>query len=171
MMNKKSKVSATQLKDPVMFLAFGLGSGLSPVAPGTAGTLITIPLVLLLQQAGLAVYLAVTLLIVVTGASVCSYASRKLNVHDHSGIVYDEVAGFLLTMLFVPQSGFWLVTGFILFRFFDAVKPWPISWLDRHVHGGTGIMLDDIVAGLISCLCLHGLIHIQFDQWLGTLWT
>jgi phosphatidylglycerophosphatase A len=158
MTDKKTKVEASRLKDPVMLLAFGLGSGLSPVAPGTAGTLITVPLVLLLQQSGTWVYLAVTAIVLLTGPSVCGYAARKLNVHDHSGIVYDEVAGFLLTMLFIPHDPALLLTGFVLFRIFDAVKPWPISWLDKNIHGGTGIMLDDIVAGLISNAALHAIV-------------
>lgn len=164
MADKKTKVALSQLKDPVMLLAFGLGSGLSPVAPGTAGTIITIPLVLLLQQLGSVAYLSTTAIILITGVWICSYASRKLNVHDHSGIVYDEVAGFLITMLYIPESLTWLIIGFVLFRILDAVKPWPISWLDRNVHGGTGIMLDDVIAGLISNLCLHGIIYLNFGN-------
>jgi len=158
-MDKRTKVEASRLKDPVMLLAFGFGSGLSPVAPGTAGTLITVPLVLLLQQLGLPFYLGVTAIVLLTGSWVCGYAARKLNVHDHSGIVYDEVAGFLLTMMFVPHGLVWLLAGFVLFRILDAAKPWPISWLDKNIHGGMGIMLDDIVAGLISNAALHAFVH------------
>ena len=156
-MNKKRerKIQARELKDPVVLLALGLGSGMSPFAPGTAGTLVTVPLVLLLQQFSLTAYITVTLFVLLTGSWVCGYAAKKLGVHDHPGIVYDEVAGFLITMLMVPPGWLWLVAGFVLFRFFDAVKPWPISWLDKNVHGGTGILLDDVLAGLISLLCLH----------------
>lgn len=152
----EKKISLSQLKDPIVLLALGFGSGLSPVAPGTAGTLLTIPLIYLLQQFSIELYLVVTLLVLLTGSLVCGYAAKKLAVHDHPAIVYDEVAGFLITMLMVPPGWMWMLAGFVLFRFFDAVKPWPISWLDRNIHGGHGIMLDDVLAGLISLVLLHG---------------
>jgi len=154
MAEKNRKIQLHELKDPVVFVAVGLGSGLSPKAPGTAGTLLTVPLVYLLQQQTLMVYALVTLFVLLTGSWVCGYAADKLQVHDHSGIVYDEVAGFLITMIIAPQGLYWMLGGFLLFRFFDAVKPWPISWLDKHVHGGFGIMLDDVIAGIISLCCL-----------------
>lgn len=154
MTDKRRKIQVSELKDPVVFIAVGLGSGLSPVAPGTAGTLLAVPLVYLLQQQSILVYAAVTLFVLLTGPWICGYAAEKLNAPDHSGIVYDEVAGFLITMFMLPANCLLLLLGFILFRFFDAVKPWPISWLDKNVHGGLGIMLDDVLAGLISLLCL-----------------
>ena len=154
MSNKNRKINLYELKDPVVFVAMGLGSGLSPKAPGTAGTLLTVPLVYFLQQQTLLVYGLVTLFVLLTGSWVCGYAAKKLRVHDHSGIVYDEVAGFLITMFMAPAGWFWMLAGFILFRFFDAVKPWPISWLDKNVHGGFGIMFDDVIAGVFSLLCL-----------------
>ena len=159
MSDKNRKIYLHELKDPVVFLAMGLGSGLSPKAPGTAGTLLTVPLVYFLQQQTLLVYALVTLFILLTGSWVCGYAAKKLQVHDHSGIVYDEVAGFLITMFMMPQSWTLMFIGFILFRFFDAVKPWPISWIDKNIHGGFGIMFDDVVAGVISLLCLMLLQH------------
>lgn len=154
MSGKNRKIGLKELKDPVVFIALGLGSGLSPKAPGTAGTLLTVPLVYLLQQQSFLVYAAVTLFVLLTGSWICGYAANKLQVHDHSGIVYDEIAGFLITMMFAPQGWWWMLAGFVLFRFFDAVKPWPISWLDKNVSGGFGIMVDDILAGLISLGCL-----------------
>ena len=159
MSDKNRKIYLHELKDPVVLLAMGLGSGLSPKAPGTAGTLLTVPLVYFLQQQTLLVYVLVTLFILLTGSWVCGYAAKKLQVHDHSGIVYDEVAGFLITMFMMPQSWTLMFIGFILFRFFDAVKPWPISWFDKNIHGGFGIMFDDVVAGVISLLCLMLLQH------------
>ena len=159
MSDKNRKIYLHELKDPVVFLAMGLGSGLSPKAPGTAGTLLTVPLVYFLQQQTLLVYALVTLFVLLTGSWVCGYAAKKLQVHDHSGIVYDEVAGFLITMFMMPQSWTLMFIGFILFRFFDAVKPWPISWIDKNIHGGFGIMFDDVVAGVISLLCLMLLQH------------
>lgn len=150
MSDKNRKISPTELKDPVVFVAMGLGSGLSPIAPGTAGTLLTVPLVYFLQQQSFLIYVLVTLFVLATGSWICAYAAKKLKVHDHSGIVYDEVAGFLITMMLVPAGWYWMLAGFVLFRFFDAVKPWPISWLDKNIHGGFGIMVDDVLAGVIS---------------------
>jgi phosphatidylglycerophosphatase A len=154
MPDKHRKIHIHELKDPVVFLALGLGSGLSPIAPGTAGTLMTVPLVYILQQQTLFIYLLVTLFVLVTGSWVCGYAAKQLQVHDHSAIVYDEVAGFLITMIMIPAGWYWMLAGFVLFRFFDAVKPWPISWFDENIHGGFGIMLDDVIAGVISLCCL-----------------
>lgn len=154
MSDKHRKIHLHEIKDPVVFLALGLGSGLSPVAPGTAGTLLTVPLVYFLQQQSLLIYLLATLFVLVTGSWICGYTARKLQVHDHSSIVYDEVAGFLITMIMVPAGWYWMFSGFVLFRFFDAIKPWPISWFDKNIDGGFGIMLDDVIAGLISLCCL-----------------
>lgn len=155
MSDKNRKIYLHELKDPVVFVAVGLGSGLSPVAPGTAGTLLAVPLVYFLQSQTLIIYTLVTLFVLLTGPWICGYAANKLDAPDHSGIVYDELAGFLITMFMVPANWVLLFIGFILFRFFDAVKPWPISWLDKNVHGGMGIMLDDVLAGLVSLLCLQ----------------
>jgi phosphatidylglycerophosphatase A len=154
MSGKHRKIYLHELKDPVVFVGLGLGSGLSPKAPGTAGTLLTVPLVYLLQQQTLLVYVLVTLFVLLTGSWICGHAAKKLQVHDHSAIVYDEVAGFLITMIMAPSGWFWMLAGFIFFRFFDAVKPWPISWFDKNVGGGFGIMLDDVIAGVVSLCCL-----------------
>ncbi len=138
------------LRDPVLLLAFGFGTGLSPKAPGTAGSLLAllpIPLIAglpLIFQAG---FLAV---VVVAGVFICGHAAHRLNVHDHPGIVWDEFAGLWLTLLFCPASWPWWLAGFALFRFFDIVKPWPIRWFDQHCDGGLGIMLDDLVAGIFA---------------------
>lgn len=150
----KTKISIHELKDPVVFVALGFGSGLSPIAPGTAGTIIAIPLYLLLSQFDFWIYLTVTLIVTFAGIWVCAYTANKLKVHDHPAIVIDEIAGFFITMALVPNELMWIVTGFILFRFFDAVKPWPISWIDKNVKGGLGIMIDDVVAGAVSLLCM-----------------
>lgn len=140
---------------PQMFLAFGFGSGLSPIVPGTMGTLAAIPLYLLMVQLPWWAYAAVVVLAAVLGNYLCGYASRKLGVHDHSGIVWDEFVGLWLTMFLVPFSWFNLVLGFVLFRIFDMVKPWPISWVDRRVHGGFGIMVDDVIAALAAWAILQ----------------
>jgi len=141
-------------KDPVLFLAFGFGSGLLPRAPGTAGTAAAIPLYLWLSQYPLTIYLALVCVLVITGVWICQQASARLGVHDHPGIVWDEVAGFLVSMIPAFPSWIWLPAGFILFRLFDIWKPWPISWADRELKGGLGIMLDDLLAGGFAALIL-----------------
>ncbi len=146
------------MRNPVHFLAFGFGSGLSSKAPGTMGTLAALPVWYLLAQLPLAGYLAGLLLVIAVGPYLCGKTARDLGVHDHGGIVWDEIAGFLLTMLLVPVSVWTALIGFALFRLFDIVKPWPIGWLDKHVHGGTGIMLDDLVAALYAGGCIQGLL-------------
>ncbi len=104
MSDKNRKIYIHELKDPVVFIAMGLGSGLSPKAPGTAGTLLTVPLVYFLQHQSMMIYALVTMFVLVTGSWVCGYAAKKLQVHDHSAIVYDEVAGFLITMSLAPAG-------------------------------------------------------------------
>ncbi len=146
------------LKHPVHFLALGFGSGLSPKAPGTAGTVVAVLLYLPLQLLSPYLFLALTLLVCAAGILICTITSRALQVHDHPAIVWDEIAGFFVTMLYAPAGWLWILTGFVLFRLFDIFKPWPISVADKQVRGGLGIMLDDILAGIASLVCLQ-LIH------------
>lgn len=145
-----------------MFLAFGFGSGLSPKAPGTVGTLAAIPIWLLLTQLSAPLYWGLVLIAVIAGIYICGSAAKKLGVHDHSGIVWDEFVGFWIAMPFMPSQGWSLLWGFALFRFFDIVKPWPIGWLDKKVHGGLGIMLDDIVAGLFAAAVGVGIGYLDY---------
>jgi phosphatidylglycerophosphatase A len=151
-----SRLTALQIvKDPVMLLAFGFGSGLSKKMPGTMGTLAALPLYWVLVQTNDWIYLTVTLIVVGAGIAICDKAARKLQVHDYGGIVWDEIAGFLITMCWTPLSWQSLLAGFALFRVFDIVKPWPIKWLDHKVAGGFGIMVDDVVAGIFSAIVLR----------------
>ena len=145
---KRNQVPPSVWKNPVHFLAFGLGTGASPYAPGTAGTLLGIPLVYLLSHGSQWIYLGVLVLFIVAGTWICDRTSKDIGVHDHSGIVIDEVAGYLVTMIMVPVNLWTLAGAFVVFRLFDILKPWPIGWLDKKVHGGLGIMLDDLLAGL-----------------------
>ena len=131
-------------------LAFGFGSGLSRYAPGTLGTIAAIPLWWLLTQLSQPLYLGLVLVAAIVGVSICGGAAEQLGVHDHGGIVWDEFVGLWVAMAFLPVSPVSLVLGFSLFRFFDIVKPWPISWLDKNISGGLGIMIDDIAAGLAA---------------------
>jgi phosphatidylglycerophosphatase A len=143
------------LQKPSALLAFGFGSGLSPKAPGTAGTLAAVPFLWGLNQLSLYTYLGVTLVAFLLGVWLCERCSRWLGVHDHGGIVWDEFVGFWIACIALPPGWLWLLAAFALFRFFDALKPWPISWLDKNLHGGFGIMVDDVAAGVASLICLQ----------------
>ena len=149
-------ISPTLLRDPGHLLALGFGSGLAPRAPGTFGTLVAIPVYLLCAQLPQMVYLLVVAAAFVLGVYLCGRTARALGVHDHPGIVWDEVVGYLLTMAWAPPGWLWVVLGFICFRVFDIFKPWPIRVLDRSVHGGFGIMIDDALAGALAAACLAG---------------
>ena len=145
-----------RLTNPVHLLAFGFGSGCSPKAPGTMGTLVAVVIYLGLAALPPGTYLVTVAAITVVGIWICDRTARDLDTHDHPGIVWDEIAGYLIAMGGVPFGPGWVLAGFLLFRLFDIWKPWPIGWLDRRVGGGLGIMLDDVVAGLIALACLHG---------------
>ena len=148
------------IKTPWQFFASGFGSGMSPVAPGTMGTLAAIPLwyifATILPTWGYIIMLLITALI---GIVICQKASDELGVHDHGGIVWDEFVGLWLTMLFAPVSWTAIILGFLIFRFFDVLKPWPIKVIDAQVGGGLGIMLDDILAGVFSFITLQVILH------------
>lgn len=148
------------LTDPVLFLAFGFGSGLAKKAPGTFGTLAAVPVYYLLTQTGLLAYSFATVISTVIGCWICGQAAEKLGEHDFGGIVWDEVAGYLITLWFIPISWVNVLLGFILFRFFDILKPWPIKVADRRVQGGLGIMLDDVLAGLIANVALQLIVKL-----------
>lgn len=159
-----SRLPPSIWRNPVHFLAFGFGSGAMPVAPGTFGTLVAVPLYWWLQPLALWPYLAVVLAVTLVGIWLCQVTSRDLGVHDHAGIVWDEIAGYLITMIAAPPGWQWMVLGFVLFRFFDILKPWPIGWVDRRVHGGLGIMLDDVLAALYAWAILQGVAALIASQ-------
>lgn len=147
-------------RNPIHFLAFGFGSGAAPYAPGTFGTLAAVPIYLLLLPLNPWAYLVVVLAITLVGIWLCHVTSRDLGVHDHAGIVWDEIAGYLITMIAAPPGWPWIIAGFILFRIFDIIKPWPIGWVDRRVHGGLGIMMDDVLAAVFAWLLLQGAAYL-----------
>ena len=142
-------------RNPVHFLAFGCGAGLGPRAPGTWGTLAAVPLYLLLQDLALFWYLLAVAALFALGIWLCGATARDLGVHDHPGIVWDEVVGYLVTMTAAPAGWGWILLGFAAFRLFDVWKPWPIRACDRRVGGGLGIMLDDVLAGGYAALVLQ----------------
>lgn len=149
------------LRDPLQLLAFGFGSGLVPKAPGTFGSLLALLFFPALALLSLPAYGAVLVIASVAGVAICGHAARALDVHDDGRIVWDEFAGQWIALLpLVPVLHWgiaellWLAAGFGLFRLFDIAKPWPIGYLDRKVHGGLGIMVDDLVAGVFAALVL-----------------
>lgn len=135
-------------------LALGLGSGLSPKAPGTAGSLLALLIYWPLADIGLWAWVGIIVLASVIGIELCGWCAHRLGTHDHGAIVWDEFVGMWIAVL--PAAGHWpeMLAAFALFRFFDILKPWPIGWLDRRIGGGAGIMLDDIVAGIFAAIIL-----------------
>lgn len=156
-----NKVPASAFRHPVHFLAIGLGSGAAPKAPGTFGTLAAIPLYVVLAHASLPVYLLAIVIAFGVGVYLCGKTAADWGEHDHGAIVWDEFVGFWITMIAVPLTWYWVLAGFLLFRLFDIWKPWPIKVLDQRVHGGLGIMIDDVLAGVYALLVLQGLLFIS----------
>jgi phosphatidylglycerophosphatase A len=150
-----TKISPRLLRNPVHLLSLGFGSGLSPFAPGTCGTLAAIPLYLLLTQLSLWYYLTAVAVAFAIGVYLCGYTSKALGEHDHGGIVWDEFVGFWITMIAVPATWQWILAGFVLFRLFDIVKPWPVKIADEKMKGGFGIMFDDVLAALYALIILQ----------------
>ena len=150
------------LSHPVHLIAFGFGSGLSRFGPGTLGTLVAIPIFAItyprLSDGWYALLLVAAFL---GGIWTCERTSRALGVHDHGGIVVDEIVAFMIVLVMIPHTLGWQVSGFLLFRLFDIWKPFPITWCDGHLKGGFGVMFDDILAAGYSLLCLWGV-----SQWL-----
>ena len=139
---------------PLHWIAFGFGAGLSPKAPGTMGTLVALPFIMAMSFLSLPLYIVITLCTIIIGTYAADWSSRDLKMDDPSGIVIDEIAGMMVVMLFVPINVWTLLEGFILFRLFDIVKPWPINWLDRQIKGGIGIMVDDLLAAMYAGVVL-----------------
>jgi phosphatidylglycerophosphatase A len=142
------------LADPVHCLALGFGSGLAPFAPGTFGSLVGLGFALALRPCGAAWNVAAVAVAVVAGIWICGESARRLGVHDHPAIVWDEVAGMMIAMLAVPDAWWGAPLAFGLFRAFDIAKPWPIREIDHGMRGGAGIMLDDVLAGVFAALGL-----------------
>ena len=152
-------INRSVFRDWRHLLAFGFGSGLARYAPGTFGTLVAVPLYLVIAQLPAWLYAVTVVAAFALGVWLCDAVSRDLQVHDHGGIVYDEFVGYWITMFLAPPGAFAVVAGFVLFRLFDIWKPGPIGWCDRHLQGGFGIMLDDVAAGVVACAALHLLLR------------
>lgn len=145
-------------RNPVHFLAFGFGSGVVPKGPGTVGTVVAMLIYIALPPLGMLQQLVLIVASFILGIWICGRTAADLGVQDHGGIVWDEFVGYWITMFMAPQAWFWPLIGFALFRVLDIFKPWPIKWVDRRIAGGLGIMLDDLLAGIIAALCIQALV-------------
>jgi phosphatidylglycerophosphatase A len=152
---EQARVPAKLLLNPIHLLSLGFGSGLSPKMPGTMGTVIGVGLYLLLPHMDWKIYLGIILASFFVGIFLCGYTAKALKVHDHPGIVWDEIVGYFITMFMVPKEWVWILIGFLLFRLFDILKPWPISIADKRLKGGFGIMIDDVIAGIFALIIIQ----------------
>lgn len=148
------------LRHPAHLFGLGLGSGLAPVAPGTFGTLVAIPIFLGLMQLPGNWQLTLIALFFLIGIPICGKTGTALGVADHGSIVWDEIVAMLLALHFTPRTWAWWGAAFILFRLFDIWKPFPIRQCDAHLKGGFGVMFDDLLAAGYTIIALQAL------QWL-----
>jgi phosphatidylglycerophosphatase A len=143
------------LRDPVHFVAFGFGAGLAPKAPGTAGSVVGVIAAWWLLDLPLVARVGVVLVVIAAGIWICGESARRLQRHDDQRIVFDEIAGVLLTSLAVAEKSLLaLALVFVFFRVFDILKPWPIRDVDHSLRGGLGIMLDDLIAAVFAAVCV-----------------
>ncbi len=152
--NNNEELRRKVIRDPVNLLAFGLGTGLAPKAPGTVGSLFGAALAWWTLPLGFESRLMVAAALIVSGIWICGESAKRIGVHDHPGIVWDEIAGIYLLLLVPPVTPAAWALAFGLFRLFDIWKPWPIRDLDHRLRGGPGIMLDDLVAALYAAVLL-----------------
>jgi len=140
---------------PAHFISFGFGLGLIPVAPGTFGTLLALPIqIWLVSRMGEQALAVLIPLLFALGVWACQVTGKALRVHDHSGMVWDETVAFLIVLFFTPASPMWQAFAFLAFRLFDILKPAPIRYVDRTIRNGFGVMFDDLLAAFYTLLCL-----------------
>ncbi|WWP01028.1 MAG: phosphatidylglycerophosphatase A [Candidatus Dasytiphilus stammeri] len=151
------------LKRPIKLsyiIATGFGIGLIKWFPGTLGSILIIPLWWIISLFSWYIYLLTILIGWIYGIYICNATEKYLGLHDHSSIVWDEFIGIGITFISLTDYKWQcLIIGVVIFRFFDILKPWPISWVNNHIYGGLGVMLDDLIAGLISTLSLYKICH------------
>ena len=154
LLEQDSEIRRVALGTPQGLLAFGFGSGLSRFAPGTVGTIASIPIAILLKFLPAVIYWPVLLALFLLGIYVCGKTAAKLERQDPGGIVWDEMVGYWLTIAFLPAQWTWWLAAFVLFRMFDILKPWPICQSEKFFKGGLGIMADDVFAALYTMAIL-----------------
>lgn len=148
------------LKNPWHLLAVGLGSGLSPKAPGTCGSFLAMFFCMALLMAPWYVTPLVAIVVFFIGIKACNEAEKAMGTHDHGGLVIDEFVGMFISIIAFPQGAWYLaILAFALFRFFDILKPFPVSYADRNIKGGLGVMVDDVLAGIYALLSGHIILY------------
>ncbi len=145
-----------------MAIATGLYSGYLPKAPGTWGSLVGLLIFFLLHTLSLPYYLTVVAGLFLVGTFAAGEAEKIMDHKDPGLVVIDEIVGMLITMIAVPVTPLTMALGFILFRIFDIAKPFPVGLIDQRFHGGLGIMLDDVMAGIYSLVILQVLVRFIF---------
>ncbi len=151
----------------ILLLATGFGSGFSPIVPGTVGTLVAVPLYLILSLIPFPVYELTLISFFFLSCWISEKAQSYWRTEDDRRIVIDEIMGFLLTMMWLPRTPRFIIIGFLLFRFFDILKPPPIRRMER-IRGGYGVVLDDVVAGIYANIGLHIISYAILSLALGT---
>lgn len=152
----------------IRFLATGFGAGRAPVAPGTFGTLVALPLIYAVSMLPPVWGLVLSAILVFGAVVVAELYERQSGQHDQSEVVIDEVVGYLVAMTWLPTRPLFLLAGFVLFRVFDIWKPYPIRAIDERIKGGLGVVMDDIAAGLLTNFILQ-IIYLR-THWLGEQW-
>ena len=159
------------LRHPAHFVALGFGAGLAPVAPGTFGTLIALPIFWWLEpRLAAGDFLILLGFMYVIGVWICDKTGRDLGVEDHKAIVWDETTAFMIVLFFTPPTLLWQAFAFLLFRLFDILKPGPIRYVERMFRGGFGVMVDDLVAAFfaLACLALYRGLAPAMGVWFGS---
>lgn len=157
---EQARVPAKLLLNPAHLLSLGFGSGLSPKMPGTMGTVVAVAIYLLVPTMDWKIYLGIIIGAFLIGIFLCETTAKALNVHDHPGIVWDEIVGYFITMFMVPKEWLWILIGFVLFRLFDIWKPWPIAVADKRLKGGFGIMFDDVIAAIFALIIIQIILYL-----------
>lgn len=149
------------LRDPVHWIPFGLGVGLLPGAPGTWGSALAVALFWFAPSLTVIQHAVLLAGGFVLGVYLCGLSARRLGVHDHSGIVFDEILSMWAVLAVLPEEPLWAALGFLAFRLFDVWKPWPIREADHRIPGGLGIMLDDVLAAAFAAVIVSSLWKIS----------
>lgn len=151
----RSPLQNISLKNPWHLIAVGFGSGLAPKAPGTWGSVASIPLCMILIYCPIYIQITVAILCFIIGTIAASITEKAMGMHDNSSIVIDEFDGMFISIIAFPQQWYLALLAFVLFRIFDILKPWPISLADEKIPGGLGVMVDDVLAGIGALVTAH----------------
>lgn len=157
MTTPRRQLAMQVVRNPVHWIPFGFGAGLLPVAPGTWGSLLAVLLFWLTPPQAVAVHAVLIATGFALGVWLCGQSARRLGVHDHPGIVFDEFVAMWATLVAVPRESAWMALALLIFRVMDIWKPWPIREADHRIAGGLGIMLDDALAAAFAAVIVSSL--------------